>query len=177
MKVTRDQAIAIFRPPGPIGLFRRWQTGPLRSVADAYVPFLLHRVTIVNASRREERFLALDAVRGVLDLYAFSAVPERSDLTELETRNKLEPGLETHQANLILCEKARRMVYGSGFFKIRNLRIEAELLPFSLHVPYWIGFSGRGEHADLGVLDAVRGRLEGAKARGLFRDWLTETPR
>ena len=172
MNVTRDRAIAIFRPPGPVGLFRTWQRGPLRSVADAYVPFLLHRVTIANASRREEKFLALEAVGGVLDLYAFPAVPQRSDLIELETRNKLESRLETQQANLLLCEKVRRMVYGAGFFKIRNLQIEAELLPFSLHVPYWIGFSGRGEHADLGVLDAVRGRLEGAKARRLFTDWL-----
>jgi hypothetical protein len=172
MNVTRDQAIAVFRPPGPVGLFRTWQSGPLRSIADAYVPFLLHRVTIANASRREEKFLALDAVGGVLDLYAFSSTPEQSDFIELDTRNYLESLLDAQRASAILCEKVRRMVFGAGFFKIRDLRIQAEVLPLRMHVPYWIGFSGRGEHADLGVLDAVRGRLEGSKARSLFIDWL-----
>jgi hypothetical protein len=169
---TRDQAIAIFRPPSPIGLFRTWRCGPLRSIADAYIPFLLHRVTIDNASHRESKLLALDAVAGVLDLYTFPSIPHGDDIAELETRNCLEPALEEHQANGILCEKVRRMVFGGGFFKIRNLRIQAELLPLSFHIPYWVGFSGRGEGTGLAVLDAVRGRLEGSRARSLFTDWL-----
>jgi len=176
INVTRDRAIAIFRPPGPIGLLRTWRSGPLRSIADAYVPFLLHRVTIENAARREEKFLALDAVGGVLDLYAFPFPPQTGELTEVDTRNYLEPVLDAQQANAILCEKVRRMVFGAGFFRIRNLQIQAELLPLRLHIPYWIGFSGRGENAGLVVLDAVRGRLGGSKARSLFTDWLTGTP-
>jgi len=174
--VTRDQAISIFRPPGPIGLFRTWHSGPLRSIADAYVPFLLHRVTVHNAARREEKWLALDAVAGVLDLYEFAVLPQQTDLVELDTRNFLEPALKMQQANMILCEKVRRMVYRAGFFKIRSLQIQAELLPLALHVPYWIGFSGRSENVNLAVLDALRGRLEGSKARSLFKNWLTRKP-
>jgi len=53
-----------------------------------------------------------------------------------------------------------------------SVGIEAEPVGLELHVPYWIGFFGHGERAHVVVLDAVRRRLEGAKARALFEEWL-----
>jgi len=42
-----------------------------------------------------------------------------------------------------------------------------------LHVPYWVGFVGRGEAASLVVMDAVRRQIEGVKARRLIGEWLS----
>jgi hypothetical protein len=40
-----------------------------------------------------------------------------------------------------------------------------------LHVPYWLGFYGNAA-ARCRVLNAVRRRIEGAKASALFESWL-----
>jgi hypothetical protein len=57
------------------GLLRRLGAERLHSLADAYVPFLVYRVEIVNRAKRETHCLALDAVKGTLDPYAFPRVP------------------------------------------------------------------------------------------------------
>jgi hypothetical protein len=48
-----------------------------------------------------------------------------------------------------------------------------ERVPLDLHVPYWIGLYGTTAVRRLRVLDAVRRRFEGGKARALFEAWLT----
>jgi hypothetical protein len=40
-----------------------------------------------------------------------------------------------------------------------------------LHVPYWLGFYGNAA-LRCRVLNAVRRRMEGAKASALFESWL-----
>jgi len=141
-------------------------------VATVYVPYRLFRLEIMNGSRRDTFLLAVDTVSGQLDPYRFVSAPEPSGLVEVETRNYPEALVADNVAGEIAKEKARRLIFSSGFFRIRNfsIRSEAEGVPF--HVPYWIGFFGAGERANLSVLDAVRRRVEGSKARQFFRDWL-----
>jgi len=49
--------------------------------------------------------------------------------------------------------------------------LEIALEPIELHVPYWLGFYGNAA-ARCRVLNAVRRRMEGAKASALFESWL-----
>lgn len=146
--------------------------GPLRSIADAYVPFQLFAVHIRNGPRQQKRLLAVDEYAGALDPYGFDAIPKPADLSQVETRNALPVRLDETQARSTVVERTRRQLYSEGFFKIRGLAISAEPVGLEFHVPYWIGFFGSGERAHLVVLDAVRRRFEGAKARTLFEEWL-----
>ncbi len=171
-KVTREEAVAAFQPRGPAGLVQNLVAGPLRSIAAIYVPFRLFRVTIGSGLRRDERLLAIEAVRGSLDLYGFDHLPGPSELLRVETRNCLPPALTDHLAAELLKEKLHRIIFRRGFFRVRGLRAETVPLSLDLHVPYWVGFRGHGKRAQLVVLDAVRRRPEGAKARDLLRRWL-----
>jgi hypothetical protein len=65
-----------------------------------------------------------------------------------------------------------RVIFQQGFFKIRKIKLETEQLPGVIHLPYWLGFYGTGEDLRCRVLDAVRRRVEGAKASALFEGWL-----
>lgn len=170
--LTWDDAVARLCPGGPTGVFKSLWMGPLRSVADVYVPFRLYRVEMLNGKQRRSQFFALDAVRGSLDLYGFERAPQPSELVRFETRNYLEPALGEGRSQEILAEKLRRMVFLDGFCRVRNFSIQTERVPLDLHIPYWVGFHGRGECARVSVLDAVRGRIEGARARELLQNWL-----
>ena len=144
----------------------------LRSVALVHVPFRLYRVEIANGTRLSETCLALDAVDGSLDPYRFESPPADGALVEVEARNRLEARLDGARGQALLEDKLRRMIFQTGFFRVRDLRFRAEAVPLDLHVPYWLGFYGRSGEARLRVLDAVRRRFEGAKARALFEAWL-----
>ncbi len=172
--VSRAEAEESFSPSGWRGRFQAAVRGPLRSVADVYIPFRLYRVEIENGGKKDTRLLALDSVSGVLDLYGFDQVPGPEDVTYLETRNHPEARLEESRARELVAEKVRRLIFLTGFFRVRDFAIRVEPLSFEFHVPYWVGFFGSGAEADLAVLDAVRRRAEGAKARTLMRDWLTQ---
>ncbi len=170
--VTHDEALEQFGASNPSALWRRLRLGPLRSLADAYVPFRLFRVEIRNGPRRESRFLAVDAVAGTLDPYGFDTIPGEKSFIEVETRNGLPARLDESRLREAAVERTRRHLYIQGFFRIRGLTISAEPVAGDFYVPYWIGFFGRGQRAHLIVLDAVRRRFEGAKARALFEEWL-----
>jgi hypothetical protein len=170
--VTREEAIATLGGGIP-GRLRQWSDGALRSVAEVYVPFHLFDATISRRGGHEQRsFFAIDAVVGTLDLYQFDEAPEGSALVEVETRNCPAALLEEARGASILENRLRRGVFQTGFFRVRDLRFLVKRVPLDLHVPYWLGFFGRGEAARLVALDAVRRRLEGAKARALFEGWL-----
>lgn len=170
--VTQEEAIRLFQPSGLTRLARTVLSGPLRSVAEAYIPFYLFRVTIVNRGRTENSVLGLDAVRGSLDPYRFDHAPTESETVRLETRNSLPAGLPANQAGELLVAKVRRLLYGKGFFRLHAMEITAEPLEDELHIPYWLGFSGAGNRARLKVLDGVRRRTEGGKVRSIFEAWL-----
>ena len=170
--MTQGEAIHLFRPNGPTRFVRDVLSGPLRSVAEAYLPFYLFRVTIVNRGRSESSVLGLDAVRGSLDPYRFEHAPTECETIRLETRNSLPVGLQQGEAAELLVAKVRRLLYGKGFFRLHAMEISAEALADELHIPYWLGFSGSGSRARLKVLDGVRRRPEGGKVRSIFEAWL-----
>ena len=170
--LDRQEAIRRFSTRGVSGVLRSALWGPLRSLADVYVPFRLYSVEIRNGARAELQLLALDAVRGSLDLYGFPQLPGPSELVPVETRNCVPAALEEAHAEEILLDRVRRQLFRASFFRLRGLRLSVERIPGEFHIPYWIGFFGSGEHAHLAVIDAVRGCFEGPKARDLFESWL-----
>ncbi|MBI1750345.1 MAG: hypothetical protein HY234_00560 [Acidobacteria bacterium] len=169
--VTRAEALEEFHR-GLSGFLRRARWGVLRSIAEAYVPFRLYRVEIVSGAVPQVSWFALDAVSGSLDLYQFDHRPEETELVRVETRNRPSSTLDDALAVRLLEDKIQRLIFQTGFFRVRHLQIRAELIPLDLHVPYWIGFYGRDETPRLHVMDAVRRRCEGAKARAFFERWL-----
>ncbi len=169
--LSREQALERLRPAGLLG---RWLgRGPLRAIAEVYIPFRLYRVEIQNGGKSDRRLLALDSVAGELDLYGFDHVPETSETLEVETRNHPQPAMDAGRARERVAEKVRRLLFLTGFFRVRDLAVRVEPLDFEFHVPYWVGFYGRGPEARLAVVDAVRCSPEGAKVRALMQDWLT----
>ena len=169
--VTQEQAIAQFSSQGLTCLIRTLTSGPLRSVADLYLPFRLFRARISNRGKLEERMVAIDAVAGTLDLFQFDHMPTEDETIALETRNRPEATLPIGAAQEQLIAKLRRVAYGRGFFRLQDLEITAEAVG-ELHIPYWIGFRGSERRANVAVIDAVRRRFEGAKMRRLVEAWL-----
>jgi hypothetical protein len=169
--VTRAEAIDAFRPGT---LRRRLGAAPLRSVADIYVPYHLFRVEISARRRRQISFVAIDALRGMLDPYQFEQRPEVADLVTISSRNRLPAVLDVEAASGIVIDVVRRILFQTGAYRLRAPGIAVQHEAIDLHVPYYLGFYGHGSIARLRVLDAVRRRFEGAKARALFEGWLAD---
>jgi hypothetical protein len=170
--VTHEEALRTFQSRGLTALYRRLRSGPLRRIADVYVPFWLYRVRYEMNGGTTTRIFAMDAVHGALDLFEFPAIPAADQLVSVRTRNLLRVQVEPAVAEEQLRTKVLRLVFQQGFFKLRHLRVEIERLPLDLHLPYWLAFYGHGEFARLRVMDAVRRRMEGGKASALFAEWL-----
>lgn len=82
------------------------------------------------------------------------------------------PALTEAKSEELLREKVLRVIFQQGFFKLRAVQLEIERLPDEIYLPYWLGFYGSGDNLHCRVMDAVRRRVEGAKASALFEDWL-----
>ena len=174
--VTREEAIAQFTARGATRLSRILTAGPLRSVAELYLPFRIFRARIANRGTLEERLVAIDRVAGVLDLFQFDHIPTAAETLTLETRNHCAVQLSDALGAERLIAKLRRVVYSRGFFRLRSFDITAEPVG-ELYIPYWLGFRGSDRHARLAIIDAVRRRFEGAKMRRLVETWLlSHTP-
>ena len=169
--VTREEAIRHFTT-GPLNLAARLNRGPLRSIAELYIPYRWSRVSIVSGDHSQSRIFALDAVEGTLDLFEFPSLPGEADLCTIQTRNALPVSLNSAQMQEKLIAKVRRIVFAQGFFKLRDLEIKIEPIRMDACVPYWLCFRGAGETAHLSVLDAVRRKREGAKVRHMIETWL-----
>ena len=168
--VTQDEALQTFRAPS--SFFWRLRTGPLQRIADAYVPFRLYGVRYTMNHGKIERIFAMDAVDGSLDLFEFRNMPQEQELVEIQTRNCPLATLDDLRAQEILRDKVLRVVFQQGFFKMRDASLEIERLPGEIHLPYWLGFYGASNVLRCRVMDAVRRRLEGAKASTFFEQWL-----
>jgi len=167
--VTQEEAVRAFSSNGVSALYWRMRSGPLRRIADAYVPYFLFRVKCAGAPAR---LLAIDAVDGSLDLFEFPRVPEERELLALEGRNQLSATLTEDRAAELLRDKVWRVIFQQGFFKIRDARLEITSVGCELHLPYWLGFHERDGSVRCRVMDAVRRRIEGAKASAFFEQWL-----
>jgi hypothetical protein len=170
--VTKEEAAEAFSADGPLAWMRELVSGPMRSVADFYIPFRLYRVEIVNKGRPSHRILGLDAVNGTLDPYHFEQLPRAQDVIYRETRNCAPAVLDDDRAQEMIVSKVRRLIFTTGFFRVRGLRISAAPIAGEVYVPYWVGFRGRGAQTHFAVLDAFRQRMEGAKVRRLLENWL-----
>jgi len=170
--VTQEEAVRFFRSGVFSAAYWRIRSGPLQRIADAYVPFWVYQVRYQVGRARKTRFFALDAVHGSLDLFEFPRVPSDSELVTIETRNRLMPCLPQDAAEELLRMKVLRVLFQQGFFKMRALKVEIERMPVELHLPYWLAFYGNNATAKCRVMDAVRRRIEGAKASSFFEEWL-----
>jgi hypothetical protein len=169
--LTQEAAVRMLAPPGVSGRLQSWQRGPLRAVASVYIPFRLYKITMQDRGAQVARYYAVDSASGLLDPYEFPGLPE---LAELETRNALPVVLPEARTRERAIEKLRRHLYSTGFFRLRNPAIGAELAGPEFYVPYWAGFFGREHDAKITVVDAVRHTIEGGKVRRLVQGWLME---
>jgi hypothetical protein len=152
--------------------FSDWFRGPVRSMAELYIPFRLFRVKVLNSGKEDSAIFGLDAVHGLMDLYQFPTPPAPEDFTFVETRNLVPSKLDANQARDRLLAKVQRLVFARGFFRLRNVKFEAEEIPGQVCIPYWVAFRGTDGQVRVSVLDAIRRRPEGAKVRQLVEDWL-----
>ena len=169
--VTQEEALRTFSGAGLSTLFWRIRSGPLRRIADVYVPYWLYRVQYNMGRAAHKSLFAIDAVNGSLDLFTFPRIPDAKDLLSVQTRNYVAPSLQPSDAEALLRQKVLRVIFQQGFFKVRDLNLEIAREPLELHIPYWLGFYGQVA-AHCRVLNAVRRRMEGAKASALFESWL-----
>jgi hypothetical protein len=167
--VTQEEALKAFSGAAISALYWRMRSGPLRRIADAYVPYYLYRVKYAGAPAR---LFAIDAVDGSLDLFEFPRIPVEPELLALEDRNRLQATLSEERAAELLRDKVLRVIFQQGFFKIRDARLEITPVHCQLHLPYWLGFHERHGLVHCRVMDAVRRRMEGAKASAFFEQWL-----
>jgi hypothetical protein len=169
--VTQQEALRAFSRAGLSTLYWRMRSGPLQRIADVYVPYWLYRVQYRIGRAAHTSLFAMDAVNGSLDLFTFPRVPAANDLVSIQTRNCIAPSLQRASAEAALRQKVLRVIFQQGFFKLRDLQLEVAPQPLELHVPYWLGFYGNAT-LRCRVMDAVRRRIEGAKASALFEAWL-----
>jgi len=170
--VTRAEAMRLFAGSDLASIYWRARRGHLQRIAEAYLPYRLYRVRYpLNGAMRTQLF-AMDAVDGSLDLFEFAAPLSPEQLIAIFTRNAANPTLPEARGEALLREKVLRVIFQQGFFKLRTLQLEVERLPGEIYLPYWLGFYGAREHLHCRVLDAVRRRVEGAKASALFEAWL-----
>jgi hypothetical protein len=170
--VTRDEAIQTFTAPGPASWYWKLRSGSLQSIADAYIPFRVYRVRFAMGGAQRTHLFALDAVDGSLDLFEFAAPPGDAETLSVSTRNHPASTLPEARSEELLRDKVLRVIFQQGFFKVRQIKLETEQLAGEIHLPYWLGFYGTPEDLRCRVLDAVRRRIEGAKASALFEQWL-----
>jgi hypothetical protein len=149
---------------------RRFKLGRFLLDTGFYIPYYLFSVEVQNAGKTSTQLLAIDAVTGELDLYSFDSVPTETDLMEVETIQFGQTALSEKAAFALLQEKVQRSVYLQGFFQINNLSITGKIIQ-PCYLPYWVGLYEQKKRANVEVIDAVRGRFEGAKVRELVLDW------
>lgn len=167
--VTQEEALRVFSSAGLSNLYWRIRSGPLRRIAEVYVPYFLFRVKCGND---RPRLFAMDAVDGSLDLFEFPRIPEEGEFQAARNRNRLKAVLTEEQGADLLREKALRIIFQQGFFQLRHAHLEISFVPCELHLLYWLGFYGRENSVHCRVMDAVRRRIEGAKASAFFEHWL-----
>jgi hypothetical protein len=131
-------------------------------------------VEIVERKRQQTSYIAVDALRGMLDPYQFERRLDDADLVTISSRNRISATLDVEAASQVVIDTVRRILFQTGVYRLRAPRILVQHEALDLHVPYYLGFYGNGTLARLRVLDAVRRRFEGGKARALFEGWLAD---
>lgn len=149
---------------------REWRYGRLRLALEFYVPYRLFRVTCDDGRRTHDLLMAVDSVTGQLDPYQFDEQPSGEELVTIQTSQTAPELIHEQEAQAVLENKFKRQVFRQGFFKLTAVKMSSERIA-SFHLPYWVGIYERGARAHLEVIDAVRGRPEGAKLREVVTEW------
>src|SRR5262245_53317957 len=163
--ISREQAVAKFR-----GGFNELRHGRLRMVADFYVPYRIFRMNWSDGRSSTSAFIAADACAGKLDLIQFDQLPEEGACMAVDTAMFAEERVAEEEAYRLVRESMMRSIFMKGFFRLSRLNVEIELAA-SAHILYWVGVYERNEHAHLEIINALRGRFEGAKLRELVAEW------
>jgi hypothetical protein len=169
-----QEALRRLSASGPLNGLSRWINGPLRGVAEIYLPYRLYRITVEDRGIHKVHYYAVDAAAGTLDPYQFSAPPAADARVEVETRNFHPARLDQSETQKLAIERVRRLLYSRGFFRAANPVITAELVPPEFYIPYWTGFYGDERDIRITVLNALRRTVEGSKVRHLVKTWLLE---
>ncbi len=170
--VSESEAFSEFRSMRLSSLMWRLSYGPLQRIALVFLPFALYRLHYEMGRTRRTRYFALDQIEGALDLYEFPEAISPGNLLSIETRNRVVPTLSAGRAESRLREKALRLIFQQGFFRLRQPQLQIECILNPFHIPYWLGFYGIDGNLRCRVLDAVRRSMEGQKASLLFERWL-----
>lgn len=172
--MSYQEALTRLSASGPLNGLRRWINGPLRGVAEIYLPYRLYRVRVDDRRFQNAHYYALDAAAGTLDPYEFAEPPAADMWAEVETHNIHPTRLDESHTQRLAVDKVRRLLYSKGFFRFHNPRITAELARDEFYIPYWAGFYGDQQNIGITVLNALRRTVEGSKARHLVKTWLLE---
>jgi len=160
--LTRPRATAMLN-----GRLSELRHGKLRGVLDFHIPFMLFKV---GRPDRQARLLAIDAVSGRLDLYEFDSAVAANAQQSLDSSRLVAARLEVTAAREQLSERVMRMAFLKGFFRLGRFEHKAEFVE-KVYLPYWVGIYERHHKVSIEVIDALRGRLEGAKVRELVAEW------
>jgi hypothetical protein len=166
-KVSRERATAMF-----LGSLRELRYGRLRAVIDFHLPYYLFLVRMIDSRRSTDSLYGVDAITGRLDPYQFENPVTAENCREVETSYSLPPRIDPQEALHCLEERMMRMIFMRGSFKLRGWRVSGDLVE-SFYIPYWVGVYERRGRAHLEVIDALRGRFEGAKVREMVVSWFT----
>jgi len=166
--VSRDEALHAFSTAGFSALYWRLRSGTLRRIADVYVQYFLFEVKYGKA----RRLFAIDASDGSLDLFEFPREPIGQEVLTQEVSNRISAALSEASAAELLREKVLRLIFQQGFFRLRDARLVITRVPCELYLPYWLAFYERRGAVRCRAMDAVRRRIEGAKASAFFEQWL-----
>jgi len=164
-QVSAQEALVCFKAGIFGSVFRSLSYGPLRSLSQVYLPFLVHEIDITLNGKTFRRVLGMEGTSGVMDLYGFDETPFAQAIALERTRNHFPPALEERQAQSLLLDRLRRMLFRRGFFRVLDLAFHISSPAETVYIPYWVGLYGRKRAVRIRVLDAVRGQIEGAKAR------------
>jgi hypothetical protein len=165
--VSLERATAMF-----LGSFRELRYGRLRVVIDFHLPYYLFLVRMVNSRKSIDSLYGVDAITGRLDPYQFENPVTAENCREIETLYSLPPQIAPPVAFDRLEERILRLILMRGVFKLRGWKVSGDLVE-SFYIPYWVGVYERSDRAHLEVIDAVRGRFEGAKVREMVARWFT----
>jgi hypothetical protein len=153
---------------GPLRELRR---GRLVVTIEFYVPYRVFDVTVRNGRATDSYIVAIDSVCGRLDPWRIDRQTLADERSFIEITHVADERLsETHAAE-VLDELTRRATYLKGFFKVRDITIDARFLE-TLYIPYWVGIYERKNKACLDAINGLTGIHEGAKLREVVADWL-----
>src|SRR5437867_10842560 len=99
-------------------MLRQMAFGPVRSVAEFFIPFRLFQVEILNSGKRDQRVLGLDPVTGTLDLYHFEHLPGPGEVVVVETRNCPLGLLDDAPPMELVTAKGRPVPFTTGFLRM-----------------------------------------------------------